>query len=415
MKLALHWLPAVSALCAALLVSCGKTDQAKSSKKDDALARPVRVARAELRPMTRAITVTGTLAAQEWSTLSAKVSGRLQTLAVDIGSVVRAGDLLAQVEPRDYELRVQQADAALAQARAALGLPLESKDESVIVEQISSVKQAKAVLDEATKNRERVIDLGKTGVASQAELDTVESTYRVARARYDTALEDGRTRVAALAQRRAEYEIAAKQLQDASVRAPFDGAVQTRPASVGEYVAAGVPIVTLIKTDPLRLRLEVPERESITVRAGQAVRLNVEGDTNVYTGQIVRLSPAITEQSRMLLVEADVPKRGSLRPGLFARADVVVNEREDAVCVPANVLIVFAGIEKVVLVQDGKALEKTVTTGRHDAGWVEIVSGLAAGEAVVVDPGGLRTGQPVTVGGPAETRPASKAAGKPGR
>ena len=365
--------------------------------------------------MVRAITVTGTLAAQEWSTLSAKVPGRLQCLAVDLGSVVREGDLIAQVEPRDYELRLQQSAAALTQARAALGLPLESEDERVNVEQISSVKQASAVLDEAAKNRERIADLGRTGIASQAELDTVEATYSVARARYDTALEEGHTRVAALAQRRVEYDIARKQLQDASVRAPFAGSVQTRPASVGEYVAAGMPIVTLIKTDPLRLRLEVPERESVTVRAGQTVHLNVEGDTNVYTGQIVRLSPAITEQNRMLLVEADVPKRGSLRPGLFARAEIVVNEREDAVCVPVNALIVFAGIEKVVVVQEEMALEKTVTTGRRLAGWVEIVSGLPAGEAVVVDPGGLRTGQPVTIGDPAATQPAPKAAGKPGR
>jgi len=292
-----------------------------------------------------------------------------------------------------------------------LGLPPEGEDERVDVEQISSVKQASAVLDEATKNRERIADLGRTGVASQSELDTVEATYRVACARYDTALEEGRTRVAALAQRRVEYEIASKQLQDASVRAPFDGSVQTRPASVGEYVAAGTPIVTLIQTDPLRLQLEVPERESITVGAGQTVRLIVEGDTNVYTGQIVRLSPAITEQNRMLLVEADVPKRGSLRPGLFARAEIVVNEREDVVCVPATALIVFAGIEKVVVVQDGKALEKTVMSGRRNGDQVEIISGLAAGDTVAMNPGGLRTGQVVTVGAPAESKPISKAAG----
>ncbi len=360
--------------------------------------------------MARAITVTGTLAAQEWSTLSAKVAGRLQRLAVDLGSVVREGDLIAQVELRDYELRLQQSAAALAQARAVLGLSLEGEAEQVNVEQISSVKQAWAVLDEAAKNRERVTDLNKTGIASQAELDTVEATYNVSKARYDTAVEEGRTRVAALAQRRAEYNIARKQLEDASVRAPFEGTVQTRTANLGEYLAVGAPIVTLIKTDPLRLRLEVPERGSIAVHAGQTVRLTVEGDSNAYTGLIVRLSPAVTEQNRMLLVEADVPRRGSLRPGLFAKAEIIVNEHEDTVSVPTNAIVVFAGIEKVVTMQDGKAREKNVSTGRTEGGWVEIVSGIAAGEMVVVDPGGLRTGQSVSTNGAAQEHAAPKVA-----
>ena len=169
------------------------------------------------------------------------------------------------------------------------------------------------------------------------------------------------------------------------------------------------PVMTLVQVDPLRLRLEVPERESAVVHTNQAVRLTIDGDTNVYTGRIARLSPALNEQSRMLLVEADVPSRGALRPGLFARANIIFNERDEGVSVPANALINFAGIEKVVVVQDGKALEKTVSTGQRQSGWVEIVSGLAARETVVLDPGGLRTGQPVTPGNrPKEASPKSE-------
>jgi multidrug efflux pump subunit AcrA (membrane-fusion protein) len=99
----------------------------------------------------------------------------------------------------------------------------------------------------------------------------------------------------------------------------------------------------------------------------------------------------------MLLAEADVRNDGSLRPGLFARAQIVTRENDEGLCVPANTLIVFAGLEKVVTIQDGKALEKTVTTGRRGSGWVEIIAGLKAGEAVVVEPGNLRTGEAVTV------------------
>jgi RND family efflux transporter MFP subunit len=363
--------------------------------------------------MERSIPVTGTLAAQEQSTLSAKVPGRLQRLAVDIGSVVREGDLLAQVEPRDYELRLQQAGAALAQARVALGLPLEGEDDRIALVEVSSVKQAQAVLEEAAKNRERIENLSTVGIASQAELDTVRASYTVALARHEVALEEARTRLAALAQRRAEYEIARKQLADASVRAPFDGAVQSRPANLGEYVAVGAPIVTLVKSNPLRLRLEVPERDAMMVRHGQLVQLRVEGDTNVYPANIARLSPALSEQDRMLRLEANVPNPGNLRPGLFASASIIVDEHEEVLTVPTNVVVTFAGIEKVVVVQDGKALEKDVNTGRRRGDRVEIVSGLRVGEGVVLDPAGLRTGQRVSVTAPPAATSAAGATSAP--
>jgi hypothetical protein len=130
---------------------------------------------------------------------------------------------------------------------------------------------------------------------------------------------------------------------------------------------------------------------------GQEVRVRVEGDTNVYAGRLARVAPAIRESSRMLAAEADIPAQGGLRPGLFARVEVIINKDQTALSVPANTLVTFAGLEKVVTINDGKAVEQTVTTGRRGEGWVEIISGLNAGQPVVLDPAGLRTGQPVTV------------------
>jgi RND family efflux transporter MFP subunit len=280
-----------------------------------------------------------------------------------------------------------------------VGLRPDGEDDRIEIEGVSAVKQAKAVLEETTQNRARVKSLSQSGIASQAELDTVEAAYRVAFSRCDTALEEARTRTAAVGQRRAEYDLARKKLADAAVRAPFDGAVQSRPAHVGEYVTPGMPILELIKTDPLRLRLHVPERECTLVRTGQVVELFIEGDTNAYRGNIARLSPALDEQNRMLLVEADVPARGELRAGLFARAHVIVNEHQEGLSVPVNALITFAGIEKVVVVQTGKALEKVVVTGRRGPDWVEIISGIGPDEVIVLDPGGLRTGLPVITSG----------------
>jgi len=145
------------------------------------------------------------------------------------------------------------------------------------------------------------------------------------------------------------------------------------------------------------LKLDMPERESPNVRPGQTVRLTVEGDTNIYRGVLARVSPALDEQARMLRVEADVPSQGILRPGLFARAQIVTQTEDPGLAVPANALVVFAGIEKVIIVHQGKAMEKTVETGRRGAEWVEVVRGLHAGETVVVNPGNLRSGQAVNI------------------
>ncbi|MEY2407808.1 MAG: rane fusion protein multidrug efflux system [Verrucomicrobiota bacterium] len=386
----------VVAIFAALVGSCSKSGGPQRAGLPEK-TRAIRVAAAEIRSMERTVAATGTLAAQEQGTLSIKVPGRLLTLAVDLGSVVKKGDLIAQVDPQDYDLRVRQAVAALAQARAALGLPLDGGNDTVDVEKTSLVRQAKAVLDEAAKNRERVQSLGKTGLAPQSEVDTAEATYIVALNKVESALDEARTRQAALAQRRAEVDIAEKQLKDTSLRAPFGGAIQARLANLGEFLQTGTPVVTLVRADPLRLRLEVPERDSAGVRAGQTVRVRVEGLTNVVTGTLARISPAITETSRMLISEADIPNEGALRPGLFVRAEIVTNEKESGLAVPAAALLIFAGLEKVVTVREGRALEKTVSTGRRAGDWIELTSGMNAGEIVIIDPGNLRTGQPVSI------------------
>lgn len=345
--------------------------------------------------MERIVAATGTLAAWEQSTLSAKVPGRLVQLEVDLGSAVRRGELLAQIDPRDYELRQQQAAAALAQARAALGLPPDGSSEQVDLEEVTSVKQARAVLDEATKNRDRIRQLTESSIASVAELDTVEANYQVARMRYEAAREEARMRLAALAQRRAEYELAVQQLADTRIVAPFDGVVQRRSAGLGEYVAVGTPILTLVQTDPLRLRLEVPERAASLIASGQCVRLQVEGSTNWFVGRLSRISPALTELSRMLVVEADVPRVGLLRPGLFARAQIIVSDQDQGLAVPQRAVVSFAGLEKVLVVRGDVVVETPITTGRRGPDWVEVVSGLEPGAVVVLDPVGLRTGQAV--------------------
>jgi RND family efflux transporter MFP subunit len=385
----------------ALIFSSCKSDYPASARQgrpeDNKSARQVKTVAVVEAPFGESVTANGTLAAFDQTTISVKVPGRVRTITVDLGSIVRRGQAIAELEPTDYKLRVQQAEAALAQARARLGLAPDGTDDSVDPEQTATVRQARAVLDEARFNRDRAAKLVEQGIIAKADFDTANATFKVAEGRYQDAFEEIRNRQGVLAQRRSELALARQQLKDTAVVAPIDGVVQEKRTSAGEYLAAGAPVVTVVKIDPLRLRAEIPERDSRNVRTGQNVRVTVEGDQNVYVGQIKRLSPVIAEQNRMLVVEADVRNNGSLRPGSFAHAEIVTNDAKMAVTVPNNAIVTFAGIEKVIIVQNGKALEKPITTGRKTSEFTEIVAGINVGEKVVVDPGNLQSGQSVQV------------------
>jgi len=288
-------------------------------------ARPVQLVPAQESVTDRRVSATGTLAADEQVVLGIKVAGRVAELLVDLGSRVRRGQTVARLDPTDAQFRVDQAAAALQQARARLGLSAQGTDDRIVPEQTSLVRQARAVLEEARLTRERMEQLWHDQGIARAQLDAAVAALAVAEGRYQDALEEVRTRQAVLLQRRSELELARQQLDDTDITAPIDGAVSERRASVGEYLAAGAPVATMVKLHPLRLRLAVPEREASGVRVGQPVLVMVEGASGEPRGRVARISPAISEQSRTLLVEAEVNNEdAALRPGAFAKADIVV-------------------------------------------------------------------------------------------
>jgi RND family efflux transporter MFP subunit len=398
-KFSLVTIGVLVAALASISTACksGYPASASQGGGKNSAARQVKTTRVVEMPVGQTVTVNGTLAAYDQTTVSVKVPGRVKMISVDLGSVVKRGQMIAQLEPEDYKLRVEQAVAALQQARARLGLAVEGNDGKFDPEQTATVRQAKAVLNQAKFDRDRASKLVEQGVIARAEFDSVDAAYKVAQGRYQDALEEIRNRQGMLAQRQSELSLAQQQLIATSVYAPLDGIVQEKRTSVGEYLAAGTPVVNIVKMDPLRLRAEVPERNAHTIRSGQNVRVTVEGDDNVYQGQIKRLSPTLSEQNRILVVEADVRNNGKLRPGSFAHADIVTNDSSMAVTVPSKSVVVFAGIEKVIMVQNGKAVERPITTGRRINEWTEVLAGVKVGESVVVDPGNLQSGQPVSV------------------
>jgi RND family efflux transporter MFP subunit len=399
----LYRLTALCAVAGLVLAAAGcqrdnPATAAQPPKRPPAAPRTVRVVPAALEKVPRTIEATGTLAADEQVVLGTKVPGRLSEITVDLGSRVQKGQPVGRIDPGDYQHRLDQAVAALQQARARLGLSPDGTDDRVDPEQTAVVRQARAVLDEAKLTADRMRRLWDQQLIARAQLDTAQFSLQSAEGRYQDALEEVRNRQAVLVQRRAEVDLARQQLADTLLVSPIDAAVSQRQASAGEYLGAGAPVVTLVRTHPLRLRLAVPEREAATVKVGQAVRVSVEGDANRYGGTVARLSPQIVEQNRTLLIEAEVPnERGLLRPGAFAKADVVTQADRQVVTIPATALVVFAGVEKVISVKDGKSVEIRVQTGRRQGDRVEVVAGLRGGEPVVMEPGNLTGGQAVTV------------------
>jgi RND family efflux transporter MFP subunit len=371
---------------------------AEKDKGEKGPVREVRLASAQEGRLARTVAVSGTLAADEQAQLGFKVAGRLERMLVDIGSPVRQGQVIARLAPTDFELKVRQAQTALQQARTQLGLPADGASDAVDLTQTAGVKQAAATLKQTQLARERMAKLFEEQLIPRSDLDTVEANLGVAEGRYQEAVETARTRQALLSQRNSELEIARQQLADSVLTAPFDGAIRERLAGPGDYLAAGTPVAVLVRMHPLRLRLAVPEREAAGIRKGQPVQLTVEGVADKHTGHVARISPSISEDNRTLMVEAEVPNTDhGLRPGAFARAEIVIQSGDPAVLVPASSVVTFAGIEKVVGVKDGKAVEKKVRTGRRSGDQVEIVDGVKAGDPVIVQPGNIVTGEPVRV------------------
>jgi RND family efflux transporter MFP subunit len=388
--------PIVAVILGVLLPGCADDPASGTVRPPAEQPRTVDIVHASAGTLPRTVTATGTLAAEDQVVLNTKVAGRLEQLPVDLGSPVKAGDTVAVLDLADFELRLAQAETALAQARARLGVPLDGSNDAIDAERTALVRQARAVLEQARLRHERNVALRKDGIVAEAELDQVAADRRVAEARLQEAREEIRSRQALVAERRAQLALAHQQLEDATLRAPFDGVVRERHLSVGAYLDVGGAVATIVRVDPLRLRLAVPEREASSLKVGQAVKVEVEGDAAATEGRLARLSPAVDESTRTLLAEAEIANGdGRLRPGAFARAEIVIDPAEPVVLVPAAAVVTFAGVTKVMTVADGKVVERRIRTGRRADAQVEVLDGLAGGDAVIVDPGTLTGGQAV--------------------
>lgn len=394
---------AVVALATIGLAACGRKSEATPQAASvPAEIKPIDVSTAAAieRRQPETFDITGSLIADDQVVVSSEVDGKIEQLTVDLGSPVRRGQVIAQIATKEYQIKLDQAIAALRQARARLGIT--GEQDRIDPAMTADVRQAKAALDDVKLRYERSEKLIETGVISRSSFDEARNALRGAEAKYQSAIDIVYNVMALIEERKSEVEYARKKLNDAHVIAPIDGSVSVKNASAGEYVKTNAPIVTIVRTNPLRLSAEVPEKFVPSVKTGQKVQIKVDAfPDRVFPGVVARISPSLSEKARSLVVEATVDNSsGLLKPGFFARAQLTTGSIEPVVLVPVQSVVTITGLNKVYVIENGSAVERRVKLGNRDAELIEILDGVKAGEKVAtsnVDK--LHSGAKVTAAG----------------
>jgi RND family efflux transporter MFP subunit len=412
------------------LVSCGGTkavDGTKAAAKGPStMSVPmVTTVQAQTRPISASVQATGSFVAMESSDVAPEAAGRIVDTPINVGDFVKRGQVLARLENRDAQLRLdqaraaeQQAEAAMRQAQSRIGLGTGQNFDASNVPEVLSAKAAyesavaQAKLAEA--DAQRYENLIKTGDVSRSayekartQADTAEAQANSARQQYEATLNAARqnyqgvmTAQASVTGAHAQTEMAMKAMEDTLIRAPFDGYVSTRPIAVGQYVALTAKIATVLHVTPIKLDLQVPESNSSQIRLGGNVETSVPGyPGRKFQGKVTAINPAVDPNSRTVSVEAQFPNTDlALKPGMFGTSLILLSGTTEGIFVPNRAVLTdpSTNSSQVFFIRDGKARVAVVQPGPKDGDMTQILSGLSPGATVAIDHlQDLYDGQPV--------------------
>src|SRR5689334_10379861 len=381
------------------LASCGGSKANVRKDESAANAQPVAIevttAAAIKRDLPRFFEATGSLAGDEQTDVAPQTAGKAVAVGVDIGSFVRRGQILVQLDADELKLRVDQAAAQVEQAKAAVRQAEEKiglrPGQAFDPNRVADVAAAKVTLDLAEKNLQRADKLIKSGDVSRSYYDEQRARRDQLKEQYEVALAQARQNYAAVdvsrtnvANAQAQLALARKALSYAVIPAPIDGFVTERTADVGEYVSPQQKVATIVRTNPLRIRIDVPEQSIPEIKVGQSVSVTTSAwpDKN-FAGRIARIAPNVSATSRTLTVEAEIDNSGNaLKPGQFATVRILQERAEPAVLIPARAVLNQAGVNRVYVIKDGHAEQRLVQTGQTEGDLIEIRNGIAADEQV---------------------------------
>jgi membrane fusion protein (multidrug efflux system) len=348
--------------------------------------------------------LTGTLTADVRSSVASNVSGLAAEVFVDRGSVVREGEPLVQIDAADAKFKYAEGLAMVEELKARLGITDDGSSFDPL--ELPEVKLAKAVFEQAQRNLDRVQRLAEKKVVSQDTIEQAQTEYELALNRHLQALYQSRQAYQACKTAQVRAEILDKAVKDTTILAPFDGWVAEKLVDKGEQISAGMQatkVVTLVKINPLRLSLTVPQQSIAHVQKGQKVRFRVDAYPNrEFVGTVQFVAPMVADNNRSMTIEAAVPNeikdgRPELIPGLFVTAELKLQKTQPKVFAPLSAVQWTGEQGRVFVVRDGVAREQVVQIGEidRDSNKVEILSGLNGKETLVARPGQVRDGVPV--------------------
>lgn len=423
----------VAALVAILLVTAAcsgnGSEVAEASTEaataDTRNALQVQAIRAVTKQVSATVQATGGFAAEEDSNVAPEAPGIIIETLVNVGDFVQQGQVIARLNDRDAQLRLnqaraqmQQAEASVRQAQSKIGLGQNQNFDVSNVPEVAgaraSYESAQAQLRLAQANANRYANLVKSGDVSQTtydqartEVDTAQAQANAAREQFEATQNAARqnyqgvmTQEASLEGMRATLALAEKALDDTRIRAPFAGYVSARPVAAGEYVSASTTVATILRITPIKLELQVPETYSASVEVGMNVEANVSGyPGRNFNGRVTAVNPAVDPASRTFVAEVRFPNPDrALRPGMFATARVVLAGDAAGIFVPSSAVITDAttNSSQVFMIIDETARLAVVQLGERDGDMIRILSGLPDGAVVATDHlADLYDGQPV--------------------
>ena len=406
---------------------CGAKKQLDTTRTPEVKPVAVTVVSAVERTVPLSIQATGSFVADESSDVAPKVAGRILTTPVDAGSFVKEGQVIVKMDASDAELKLRQARASLQESEAnvrqtQLRIGYNGAGEfdpaklPEVAAQRANFESATAQSKFAEADAQRYGNLVASGDVSKSNYEKYHTQFETAQAQanaskqqYEAALNSARqsyqmvvTSQASLSGVKAQVAIAEKAVEDMTIRAPFDGFVSARPVAVGQYVALTNKIATVVKTQVLKLQLQVPEGQAARVKMGMEVgaRVAAYGDRQ-FTGKVTAVNPSVDPTSRAFIVEAKFANPDlTLRPGMFATGQIFLPGGEQAVFVPKVAVVSDAATNssQVFVMENGKARLRVVQTMGAEGGTLRVLSGVKGGELVAVNRlADLYEGAPVQV------------------
>ena len=376
-------------LIAAVSIAAAGCGAEGTTVKAEAKSEPpvIDVVPVESRAIDRFMRVTGSLVADEQAEVSAEAPGRVVAVSVERGAAVAQGAVLVRISATETSAQLQEAEANAAQIEARLGL---TAAESFDPKRVPDVMNAKASLDLAEAEFGRIKSLLDQKVVSQSEYDQRRAQVDVARQQFQVAQNVAEQSYRSLQAARARIELARKAQADTTIRAPFSGLVAERLVSVGDYVTRGAHVATVVRVDPMRVELTIPEQAVALVKSGQAVQISVDAyPGQTFPAKVRFVSPSLRTDQRALTVEAVAANSdGRLKPGLFATALIQQPTSTPALLIPATAVEATAGTNRAYVIKNNKVEERIVTVGETVGQQVEITSGLTKEDTVATSPKG---------------------------